>query len=131
MRRVGTVDLGDHVRGFGGATLQRLHEGPHRAELLVAIGALADQIVDALFEGEPSGDLGGFTDQSRENAAENGDIEFRRVGKMLEHGASRYTGHLCDVAYDRRDLPCCGKGKSGDDDGFACTRDAIAATGIL
>ncbi len=69
MRRVRAVDLGDHVSGLGRAALQSLHEGPHRTELLVTIGALTDDIVDALFEGEAAGQFGGFADQGREHTA--------------------------------------------------------------
>ncbi len=50
---------------------------------------------------------------------------------MLEHRARRYTGHLRNVAHDWRDLPRRGEGKSGGDDGFARTRHAITAAGIL
>ena len=70
--------------------------------------------------------LGHVAELGGEHALENGDIEFGRVGEMLEHGARRHAGHLGDVAHDRRDFAGLASANAERDDGFAGPRDTIA-----
>ena len=81
--------------------------------------------------GQATWNSGDVADHGGEHAAEDGDVELGRVGKMLEDGARRNAGHLGDVAHDRRHFAGQGQGQGRGDDGFARAGHAIAAAGML
>src|ERR671912_125460 len=130
LHAVGGVHLHDHVGRLGGASLQRLDEGPHRQQALAALGALVDDRGDALVD-RPRNVETHFAESGGQHTAEHGDVELGGVGEMLEHGARRDARHLGDVADDGRHLTGERQGKGGADDGVARSGDTIAAGGSL
>jgi hypothetical protein len=124
------VHLHDHVGRLGGASLQRLDEGPHRQQALAALGALVDDRGDALVDRPRNVEIH-LAESGGQHAAEHGDVELGGVGEMLEHGARRDARHLGDVAHDGRHLSGERQGKGRADNGFARSGDAIAAGGSL
>jgi len=94
------------------------------AALSAATGLAADDLFSRLMIAHHAAGA-----EMSEYAAENGDVELGGVGEMLEDGARGYTGHLGDVAHDRRHFAGDGERERRTDDGFTCARDAVAASG--
>ena len=128
---VGGIELRDHVRRRGRPALQRLDEGPHRQQPLEALRRAVDDDLDAGIHRRSQRRFGHLAELGGEDTFEDRHVELRRVSKMLEHGPCRYTGHLGDIAHDRRHLAGGGERRRRGDDGLTGTRDPAAAGGQM